>query len=1360
MKKTINRLLSLLLAALFLLPVGAPMFGIIVAAYDSLATVPAGFTGITTAAQLNNVRSNLNGKFILMANIDLSNMGNWIPIGSGYSTAFTGTLNGNGYKIVGMTVNASAQERIYGGLFGYILGGTVENLGIENSTVTITATESGSADVYAYAAAIAGSNDEGTIRNCYSKVTVMASSAAESSRVYVAGIAGENYNGTIEQCYNSGAVSATAGLGAFSGGITGVNYGDMSICFNTSSVTAISRGQDSCAGGITGYSKFDRIHDCFNTGNVAATAGASGVGGLSVQPQALGGSSNPAREISVLRPSDSQDHSGITIQAVVDAMATTGGLVGYSNNGQLATAYSASNSVSASAEYPYRGGVFGINEGSGVNTYFLNSTISQGSGYAYGTATDQTTGLTDAQMRNITSFPGFQGSIWHVDPSSTFRFPQLRQLPIDGSGGSSDDPLPIAKARLNVGFPPFVENYPEGKKGNYYDVDYSYYDSYFQSTSTTYNHALAKVSLTLALTAYGASWRDYQLGNMIKAENAVAMLSYMGYSDIEPYNYNSKPAPSANNCDTIACVFAHKKLPSGKQMIVIAVRGGEYEGEWGGNFNIGSGQIHKGFEIAKNTIRTQLNNYVAGCPALANGTSAQFWITGYSRGSAVANLLAAELDNDSKGGSLALGSKTLTTNRDNIFGYCFAVPNNSSKPIATADKDLYKNIFNICNPADFVPRVAPYAWGYFKYGNTYWLPADGDTLPKTGTGMFDGRYKYKDLKTEMLKEYGKLRNKWGKDLFTADQYWIDSFDEIDGNIHWLPTPIKVYATDPNGPDFMRMPLSKYLDQDIQPIAFEDLIPTKDIYVEQWQDTLIKTLWQFGVDSSKIDATDVMSNLLPGVLSAMADHYGGWGDLLTFLLKKAIGLRNMLATLWPSEEATPENIANWAKFVVHKSGKGYLRTMEEENVKALGQGHWPEVYLSWMSSLPSGYFDHYDQTKNIKYRKAVVNCPVDVRVYDSQGILVGSILNDIPWVLADVDISAEIDADGQKIFYLLASEDYDIQIAATGNGNMTYSISEYNRDVAGSARIVNYYELPISIGNKFEAQVPPKDADPEVVDYALYRDNGGTITKINPSEDLRDEAAKNAKYRVEVAVGDDNGLVAGGGVYEKGAYALLEASPNNGYAFDGWYINNSRVSSEMVYRFCVKQDVIVTAKFTALSTPATYTLTLNPNSGSVTPTSVIQATGTTYALPTPVRSGFTFTGWTLSGGGSLSGSTYTFGTSNGTVTAQWTANAATNYTLTINANGGSVTPTSVAQAAGTTYNLPTPTRSGYTFNGWLLSGGGNLSGNVYTFGTSNGTATAQWTAVQQTKKIFSTKYDATFLNWILFFICFGWIWMWF
>jgi len=31
---------------------------------------------------------------------------------------------------------------------------------------------------------------------------------------------------------------------------------------------------------------------------------------------------------------------------------------------------------------------------------------------------------------------------------------------------------------------------------------------------------------------------------------------------------------------------------------------------------------------------------------------------------------------------------------------------------------------------------------------------------------------------------------------------------------------------------------------------------------------------------------------------------------------------------------------------------------------------------------------------------------------------------------------------------------------------------------------------------------------------------------------------------------------------------------------------------------------------------------------------------------------------------------------------------------------------------------------------------------------------------QKSYIFSTRYEATFINWILFFLCFGWLWMWF
>ena len=52
--------------------------------------------------------------------------------------------------------------------------------------------------------------------------------------------------------------------------------------------------------------------------------------------------------------------------------------------------------------------------------------------------------------------------------------------------------------------------------------------------------------------------------------------------------------------------------------------------------------------------------------------------------------------------------------------------------------------------------------------------------------------------------------------------------------------------------------------------------------------------------------------------------------------------------------------------------------------------------------------------------------------------------------------------------------------------------------------------------------------------------------------------------------------------------------------------------------------------------------------------------------------------------------------------------------------------------------------------------------IFTLASSGEGSLAGLTITQRSaaKKIFSTKYDATFLNWILFFVCFGWIWMWF
>lgn len=72
-------------------------------------------------------------------------------------------------------------------------------------------------------------------------------------------------------------------------------------------------------------------------------------------------------------------------------------------------------------------------------------------------------------------------------------------------------------------------------------------------------------------------------------------------------------------------------------------------------------------------------------------------------------------------------------------------------------------------------------------------------------------------------------------------------------------------------------------------------------------------------------------------------------------------------------------------------------------------------------------------------------------------------------------------------------------------------------------------------------------------------------------------------------------------------------------------------------------------------------------------------------------------------------------------------APTNYTITWDARGGSVSPVDNTVAAGTPVSLPTPTRSGFTFDGWFdaISGGNQQIGAITV--NSDGVLYAHWTA---------------------------------
>ena len=149
----------------------------------------------------------------------------------------------------------------------------------------------------------------------------------------------------------------------------------------------------------------------------------------------------------------------------------------------------------------------------------------------------------------------------------------------------------------------------------------------------------------------------------------------------------------------------------------------------------------------------------------------------------------------------------------------------------------------------------------------------------------------------------------------------------------------------------------------------------------------------------------------------------------------------------------------------------------------------------------------------------------------------------------------------------------------------------------------------------------------------------------------------------------------------------------------------------------------------------YTLTLDANGGSVNPASRVLYRGQVLSdLPTPTRKGYQFEGWyTEKNGGSLIvEDTTTMPDSDMTIYAHWESNETPKqeskiYTLTYNANGGSVSPKNKAIKEGASYgSLPTPTRSGYTFDGWYTNASGGSKVSSSTKMTKDTTIYAHWT----------------------------------
>nr|WP_106633357.1 fimbrillin family protein [Alistipes sp. Marseille-P5061] len=218
--------------------------------------------GLKNIAELVNEEWKLGINITLTDNIDLTGI-DWTPIGKDDNKAYTGTFDGNGKTITGLTVTGSYK---YAGLFGDIdENGTVKNVVLEGVQIT-------SDNSSGYAGGVAG-DSWGTIENC-------SVSGSVSGTTFAGGVVGSQWGGSITGCNSSATVKGVI----FAGGIAGETNSGASLtgCYATGDVTVENDGtNNSHAGGVVGYNGGCTLTACYATGSVTGSgSGTIYVGGV------------------------------------------------------------------------------------------------------------------------------------------------------------------------------------------------------------------------------------------------------------------------------------------------------------------------------------------------------------------------------------------------------------------------------------------------------------------------------------------------------------------------------------------------------------------------------------------------------------------------------------------------------------------------------------------------------------------------------------------------------------------------------------------------------------------------------------------------------------------------------------------------------------------------------------------------------------------------------------------------------------------------------------------------------------------------------------------------------------------------
>ena len=249
----------------------------------------------------------------LTADIDLTGK-DWTPIGTSSGNSYTGTFDGGGHTITGLTVTTNDQ---FVGLFGYLnSAGTVKNVVMEGIQIT-------SNHMFGCTGGVVGYS-WGTIENC-------SVSGSVSGTMCVGGVVGTQWVGSITGCSSSATVKGTVDVGGVAGQ---TDFGaTLTACYATGNVTIeIDPIKDIAGGGLVGLNGECSLLACYAIGNVTSTGSGTGkvdIGGFLGENNsfvtACYWKNNHEQGIGYNKKSTEAtkvDGTGVTWQNAVDAMNT------------------------------------------------------------------------------------------------------------------------------------------------------------------------------------------------------------------------------------------------------------------------------------------------------------------------------------------------------------------------------------------------------------------------------------------------------------------------------------------------------------------------------------------------------------------------------------------------------------------------------------------------------------------------------------------------------------------------------------------------------------------------------------------------------------------------------------------------------------------------------------------------------------------------------------------------------------------------------------------------------------------------------------------------------------------------------